>query len=307
MIKQFISQNINRTKLVNNAKLYYYGPDFKNSNNNENTTSALFGVSFDYGLEFDEDTENYFTIEFTVDYAIGAGSSSSFNRIKQVSYTVNIQDPLDYGINDGNNTDFVFPVDLGTDVLDVEHIRRISNVSLTIAKPSLRYTYVTPTELSTNSKYINVLQGIQIDGTMAGNYKGTVKITLDDSSAQESICEHQNEFDFYSDPHSDQYTSTFILRSKITGSAAIVPHIQITGGNEKGVNDQCRWSTYISSYYMKYPDYSVEAIFEESAIYSKPLPSTGKRAWISGSKCIEESNLGEFIYYHVDLIMEAAL
>lgn len=305
MIKQFISQNINRTKLVNNAKLYYYGPDFKNSNN-KNTTSALFGVSFDYGLEYDENTENYFTIEFTVEYAIATGSTSLINT-KQVSYTVNIQDPLDYGINDGNNTDFVFPVDLGNDVLTIKYIKSISNVSLTIAKPSLKYTYVTPTELSTNSKYINVLQGIQIDRTMAGNYKGTVKITLEDSSAQESICEHQNEFDFYSDPYSDQYTSTFILRSKITGSAAIKPYIQIIGGNEEGVNDQCRWSTYISSYYMKYPDYSVETILEESAIYSKPLPSTGINAEINGSKYIEESNLGEFIYYYVDLIMEAAL
>lgn len=60
MIKQFISQNIGGGVKINNSHLYFYGPNYTTTFIKDtrietlNTTKFLFGVSFDYPLEYDD-------------------------------------------------------------------------------------------------------------------------------------------------------------------------------------------------------------------------------------------------------------
>jgi hypothetical protein len=75
MIKQFISQNIGGGVKINNSHLYFYGPNYTTtvvkdtSIETLNTANYLFGVSFDYPLEYD-DNEAFFkiTAELTLTY-----------------------------------------------------------------------------------------------------------------------------------------------------------------------------------------------------------------------------------------------
>lgn len=67
MIKQFISQNIGGGVKINNSHLYFYGPNYTTTVIKDtsigalNTANYLFGVSFDYPLECD-DNEAFFKI-----------------------------------------------------------------------------------------------------------------------------------------------------------------------------------------------------------------------------------------------------
>lgn len=299
MNKLFISQNTTRniTK-ENNAKLYYYGPDHLNGNS-KSTTRVLFGVSFDYGLSYNEDTEEYFSISFTFNYITNTNEHLS----KQVSYKVNIQDVLDYGINDKNYTDFIFPFDLAQDAYNVKDIEGISNIDFEVSNPSSEYIYNAPTGLSINSKYINVIQNIFIDGEYAGNYRGKATVTLEDSSAQESLCTAINKFDFYDSPYSDITTATFILKSRITESAAIPPHISIRN-NTAAYDLKCNWDYTIIDYRMNYPNSSIETILTESGSNALSIP-TNLTTSLSTSNYIEETTLGDYMVYTVNLTIES--
>ena len=110
MIKQFISQNIGGgVKKINNSHLYFYGPNYTTtvikdrSAGTLDTENYLFGVSFDYPLEYD-DNKAFFkiTAELTITTTIGVTTSIPINQ------TVTIKTIEDTGIG-GDNKNFAIP------------------------------------------------------------------------------------------------------------------------------------------------------------------------------------------------------
>ena len=97
MIKQFIFQN-RGVKKINKSYFYFYGPNYtvpKITDSNIEplrTTNYLFGVSFDYPLDYD-DQEQYFkiTVNLTFTY-LGVDTPLPVN------YTVSVGTIKDTGI-----------------------------------------------------------------------------------------------------------------------------------------------------------------------------------------------------------------
>ena len=97
MIKQFIFQNQGGVK-INNSHLYFYGPNYTipvikdTSTETLSTANYLFGVSFDYPLEYD-DNEAFFkiTAELTITY-------QNVEVPKSINQTVTIGTMEDTGI-----------------------------------------------------------------------------------------------------------------------------------------------------------------------------------------------------------------
>jgi hypothetical protein len=241
MSRLFISQNTTNKKIINTAKMYYYGPRFKKNGNDINTSDLLFGVSFDYEIEPNNKGE-YFSISFEVQFSVEpAVVIKPFNQPGLVTRTINQSglltrtitqtvtngEVLDYGI--GNGKDFVFQVVLGTVNMRINYIKNtIDKVYLTIANPNSKYTYIKPTEISTNSPYINILQEIYVDASYANDYQFSLIVSLDDSSAQQSFCSQNCSINAAREPYVTVCTNNFIERSAIAGSSATMPSCELT-------------------------------------------------------------------------------
>lgn len=305
MNRLFISQNVisqNVTnKIVNTAKIYWYGPSIKKYEFYETTPTSLFGVSFDHEIE-PNNKEEYFSISFEVQFSV-----ESKLVTKTITQTVTNREVLDYGI--GNGKDFVFQADLGTAHTRMNYIKNtIDKVYLTIANPNPKYTYVKPTEISTNSPYINILQEIYVDSRYADDYRGSLIVSLDDSSAQQSFCSQNCSVDATNKPFVTVYNNNnnnFIERSAIAGSSATIPYCELTSeGGESWNKLRANFVFGIKNISKIYPDQNSEFILEDTVSIAS-LPSPLSSTIIQGTNCIEEGAItGDYLYFTTEVTID---
>lgn len=291
MNRLFISQNVTN-KIVNTAKIYYYGPRFKKNGNNINTSALLFGVSFDHEIEPNNEKE-YFSISFEVQFSVESGLGT-----KTITQTVTNRDVLDYGI--GNGKDFVFQNDLGNANTKINYIKNtIDKVYLTIANPNPKYTYVKPTEISTNSPYINILQEIYVDASHAGNYQWTLIASLDDSRAHhghQSFCSQNCSVNAARGPHVTVCTNDFIERSAIAGSSTIRPSYELTSKGGPWNTLKGNFVFWIKNISRIYPNQNSEFVLEDTVSIAS-LPYLSSSTIIQGTNYIKGAITGDYLYF----------
>jgi hypothetical protein len=180
MIKQFIFQNRGGGKKINKSYFYFYGPNYtvpKITDSNIEplrTANYLFGVSFDYPLDYD-DQEQYFkiTVNLTFTY-LGVDTSLPVN------YTVSVGTIEDTGIG-FDHKNFAIPVNL---LFPISSLKRMTfnSATIEICNPNPKYDYIAPTEFSTSGEYIAVNTNLYMDNSQFGSYQGIFKADLYNSS-----------------------------------------------------------------------------------------------------------------------------
>lgn len=181
MIKQFIFQNAGGKK-INKSYFYFYGPDHtvpKITDLNIDlaplrTTNYLFGVSFDYPLDYD-DQEQYFKITADLTFTY-----SGVDTPLPVNYTVSVRTIEDTGIG-FDNKNFAVPVKLLFPISSIEHMT-FNSATIEICNPNPKYDYIAPTEFSTSGEYIAVNTNLYMDIGQFGSYQGIFKADLYNSS-----------------------------------------------------------------------------------------------------------------------------
>ena len=181
MIKQFIFQNRGGGKKINKSYFYFYGPNYtvpKITDSNIETlrtANYLFGVSFDYPLDYD-DQEQYFkiTVNLTFTYL-------GVNTLLPVNYTVSVGTIEDTGIG-FDNKNFAIPVYLSFPISALERMT-FNSATIEICNPNPKYDYIAPTEFSTSGEYIAVNTNLYMDNSQFGSYQGMFKADLYNSSA----------------------------------------------------------------------------------------------------------------------------
>ena len=201
MIKQFIFQNRGGGKKINKSYFYFYGPNYtvpKITDSGINpllTSNYLFGVSFDYPLDYD-DQEQYFkiTVNLTFTY-LGVTTPLPVN------YTVSMRTIEDTGIG-FDHKNFAIPVYLSFLISLVERIT-FNSATIEICNPNPKYDYIAPTKFSTSGEYIAVTTNLYMDNSQFGSYHGMFKADLYNSSAGILVVNNPMtlEFDASSNPY----------------------------------------------------------------------------------------------------------
>lgn len=181
MIKQFIFQNGGEVKKINNSYFYFYGPDYivpKITDSNIDpllTANCLFGVSFDYPLDCD-DQERYFRITVNLTFTrLGVDTPLS------VSYPVSVGTIEDTGIG-FDHKNFAIPINILSPISSLERMT-FNSATIKIYNPNPEYDYMAPTEFSVGGEYIAVNTNLYMDISQFGSYQGMFKADLYNSSA----------------------------------------------------------------------------------------------------------------------------
>lgn len=208
MIKQFIFQNQGGGVKINNSYLYFYGPNYTipvikdTSAETLNTANYLFGVSFDYPLEYD-DNEAFFkiTAELTITY-------QNVEVPIPINQTVTVGTIEDTGIG-VDNKNFAIPVNLVFPISTVQRIE-LKSATIEVLNPNPKYIYTNPTTFETGGEYIAVTSNLYMDNTQFGSYQGIFSANLYNSS--QGILALQNpisrEFSADSQPYLNELSTT---------------------------------------------------------------------------------------------------
>ena len=203
MIKQFISQNITGggSKKINKSYFCFYGPNYTVPKITHSgieplrTANYLFGVSFDYPLDYD-DQEQYFkiTVNLTFTYL---GSDIPI----PVNYTVSVRTIEDTGIG-FDHKNFAIPVYLSFPISSLERMT-FNSATIEICNPNPKYDYIAPTEFSATGEYIAVNTNLYMDISQFGSYQGIFKADLYNSSIGILVVNNPMtlEFNANSDPY----------------------------------------------------------------------------------------------------------
>jgi len=218
MIKQFISQNIGGGVKINNSHLYFYGPNYTTtvikdtSVETLNTANYLFGVSFDYPLEYD-DNEAFFkiTAELTLTYQSVAVSVP-------INQTVTVGTIEDTGIG-GDNKNFAIPVNLLYPIRAMEKMV-LKSATIEVLNPNSKYMYTNPTAFETNGEYVAVTSNLYMDNSQFRTYQGIFNADLYNSS--QCILTLQNpisrEFSAGTQPYLNVLSTTWAKRTDLVSS-----------------------------------------------------------------------------------------
>jgi hypothetical protein len=182
MIKQFIFQNRGGGKKINKSYFYFYGPNYTvptiidSGIEPLHTTNCLFGVSFDYPLDYD-DQEQYFKITVNLTFNTYSGA----NIPLPVNYTVSMRTMEITGIG-FDHKNFAIPVNLSFPISSVERMT-FNSATIEICNPNPKYDYIAPTKFSMAGEYIAVNTNLYMDISQFGSYQGIFKVDLYNSSA----------------------------------------------------------------------------------------------------------------------------
>ena len=201
MIKQFISQNITGggSKKINKSYFYFYGPNYTVSEITDSnieplrTANYLFGVSFDYPL--DRDNQELFfkiTVNLTFTY-LGVDTPLPVN------YTVSVGTIEDTGIGfDSRN--FAIPVYLSFPISSLERMT-FNSATIEICNPNPKYDYIAPTKFSASGEYIAVHTNLYMDNSQFGSYQGRFEADLYNSSAGIFVVNNPMTLEFNANSH----------------------------------------------------------------------------------------------------------
>lgn len=297
MIKQFISQNIGGGVKINNSHLYFYGPNYTTtvikdtSAETLNTANCLFGVSFDYPLEYD-DNEAFFkiTAELTLTTHQGVTISVPINQ------TVTIGTIEDTGIG-GDNKNFAIPGYLLFSIPAIERMV-LKSATIEVLNPNSKYMYTNPTALETGGEYVAVTSNLYMDNSQFGSYHGIFNADLYNSS--QGILTLQNpisrEFSAGAQPYLIALSTTWAKRTDLVSSLTR-PDWKLHCLNRGGMASDMYMgvSYYITSYY-----YGGEIDSVLSAVENIPIPIvSGQSQIVVNSKYIDESLIGDYLIFNI--------
>lgn len=301
MIKQFIFQNGGGGKKINKSYFYFYGPNYivpKITDSNIkplDTTNCLFGVSFDYPLDYD-DQEQYFkiTINLTLDH-LGVETPLPVN------YTVSLGTIEDTGIG-FDRKNFAIPANLLFPISSLERIM-FNSATIEICNPNPKYDYIAPTKFSLQGEYVAVTTNLYMDNSMFGSYRGIFKADLYNSS--EGILIMNNpvtlEFNANSNPYTSQLQTNWAKRVDLVSSLTR-PELDLTCVDKDGMaSDMYMGVDYAVLSYSFVGD--IDTIL--SAVDRIKIPIiTGKTAGNLRSNYIDESLVGNYLIYKIDTYLQ---
>lgn len=296
MIKQFISQNIGGGVKINNSHLYFYGPNYTiavikdTGAETLNTANCLFGVSFDYPLEYD-DNEAFFkiTAELTLTYH-GVAVPIPINQ------TVTIGTIEDTGIG-RDNKNFAIPVNL---LFPISAIERIvpKSVTIEVLNPNSKYMYTNPTAFETGGEYIAVTSNLYMDNSQFGSYQGIFNADLYNSSQGILTLENpiSREFSADTQPYLTALSTTWAKRTDLVTSLTR-PDWKLYCLNQGGMDSDMYMGVnyYITSYY-----YGGEIDTMLSAVENIPIPIvSGQSQTVVNSNYIDETWIGDYLTFNI--------
>lgn len=296
MIKQFISQNIGGGVKINNSHLYFYGPDYTTtvikdtSVETQNTANYLFGVSFDYPLEYDDD-EAFFkiTAELTLTY-------QSVEVPVPINQTVTIGTIEDTGIG-GDNKNFAIRVNLLFPISAIERMV-LKSATIEVLNPNSKYMYTNPTSFETSGEYIAVTSNLYMDNSQFGSYHGRFNADLYNSS--QGILTLKNpissEFSADAQPYLNVLSTTWAKRLDLVSSLTR-PDWRLYCFDKGGMASNMYMGViyYIASYY-----FGGEIDTVLSAVENIPIPIvSGQLQAVGNSNYIDESMIGDYLIFNI--------
>lgn len=302
MIKQFISQNITGGgKKINKSYFCFYGPNYtvpKITDSNIEplrTDNCLFGVSFDYPLDYD-DQEQYFkiTVNLTITY-LGVDTTLPIN------YTVSIGTVEDTGIG-SDRKNFAIPVYLSFPISSLEHMM-FNSATIEICNPNPKYDYIAPTELSTTGEYIAVNTNLHMDNSQFGSYQGLFTADLYNSST--GILAVNNpmtlEFNANSDPYICKLQTNWAKRADLVSSMTR-PQLDLRCVDKDGMasNMYMVVNYWVTSYYF---EGEIDTIL--SAVEQIRIPIiTGQTAANGDTNYIDQRLVGSYLIYNINTYLQ---
>lgn len=296
MIKQFISQNIGGGVKINNSHLYFYGPNYTNtvikdtSVETLKTADYLFGVSFDYPLEYD-DNEAFFkiTAELTFTYL-------SVEVPVPINQTVTIGTIEDTGIG-GDNKNFAIPVNLSFPISAIERME-LKSATIEVLNPNSKYIYANPTSFETSGEYVAVTSNLYMDNSQFGSYHGIFNADLYNSSQGILTLRNPISRDFSADiqPYLNVLSTTWAKRIDLVSSLTR-PDWKLYCIDKGGMasNMYMSVSYSISSHYF---GGEIDTIL--SAVENIPIPIvSGQSQTIGNSNYIDESLIGDYLIFNI--------
>lgn len=296
MIKQFISQNIGGGVKINNSHLYFYGPNYTTTVIKDtwaetlNTANCLFGVSFDYPLEYD-DNEAFFkiTAELTL-------TCQSVEVPVHINQTVTIGTIKDTGIG-WDNKNFAIPVNSLFLISTIERMV-LKSATIEVLNPNSKYMYTNPTAFETGGEYVAVISNLYMDNSQFGSYHGIFNADLYNSS--QGILTLQNpisrEFSADTQPYLSVLSTTWAKRTDLVSSLTR-PDWKLYCLDKGGMasNMYMDVSYYISSYY-----FGGEIDTVLSAVENIPIPIvSGQSQTVVNSNYIDESLIGDYLIFNI--------
>ena len=296
MIKQFISQNIGGGVKINNSHLYFYGPNYTTtviedtSVETLNTANCLFGVSFDYPLEYDNNKAFFkITAELTL-------TRQSVEVPVPINQTVTIGTIEDTGIG-WDNKNFAIPVNLSFPISAIERMV-LKSATIEVLNPNSKYMYTNPTSFETSGEYVAVTSNLYMDNTQFGSYHGIFNADLYNSS--QGILTLQNpisgEFSADTQPYLNVLSTTWAKRTDLVSSLTRPDwKLYCFDGGGMASNMYMGISYYISSYY-----FGGEIDTVLSAVENIPIPIvSGQSQTVANSNYIDESLIGDYLIFDI--------
>lgn len=302
MIKQFIFQNRGGGgKKINKSYFYFYGPNYivpKITDSNIEplrTTNYLFGVSFDYPLDYD-DQEQYFkiTVNLTCTY-LGVDTPQSVN------YTVSVRTIEDTGIG-FDHKNFAIPVNLLFPISSLERMM-FNSATIEICNPNPKHDYIAPTELSIVGEYVAVNTNLYMDNSQFGSYQGMFKADLYNSSVGILVVNHPMilGFNANSNPYISKLQTNWAKRADLVSSMTR-PQLDLKCVDKDGM---------ASNMYMGV-NYAVTSCYFEgviddilSAVEQIKIPIiTGQTEVNRDLNYIEESQVGDYLIYRINTYLQ---
>lgn len=298
MIKQFISQNIGGGVKINNSHLYFYGPNYTNTVIKDtlapaaiNTANCLFGVSFDYPLEYD-DNEAFFKITAELTLTTHYGVTTSV----PISQTVNIR-TIEETLMGWDNKNFAFPGYLLFSIPAIERME-LKSATIEVLNPNPKYMYTNPTELETAREYVAVTSNLYMDNSQFGSYQGIFNADLYNSSQGILTLENPISREFSADvqPYLTALSTTWAKRIDLVSSLTRPDwklHCLDIGGMAS--NMYMGVSYFITSYYF---GGEIDTIL--SAVENIPIPIvSGQTQTVVNSNYIDESLVGDYLIFDI--------
>lgn len=296
MIKQFISQNIGGGVKINNSHLYFYGPNYTTASISDKsvetqyTVKHLFGVSFDYPLEYD-DNKAFFKITAELTFTV--------QRVEvpvSINQTVTIGTIKDTGMG-GDNKNFAIPANLPFFVSNIERMV-LKSATIEVLNPNSKYIYTNPTSFETDGEYIAVTSNLYMDNSQFGSYHGIFEANLYNSS--KGILTLQNpisrEFSADTQPYLNVVSTTWAKRTDLVSSITRPDwRLYCFDGGGMAFNMYMGVSYHITSHYF---EGEIDTVL--SAVENIPIPTVPTQSQtVVNSNYIDESMIGDYLLFNI--------
>lgn len=303
MIKQFISQNITGggSKKINKSYFYFYGPNYivpKIADVNVaplSTTNYLFGVSFDYPLDYD-DQGQYFKINVNLTL-----THLGTDNPMPVNYIVSVGTVEDTGIG-VDHKNFAIPVHLLFPIYSVERMT-FNSATIEICNPNPKYVYIAPTDFSATGEYIAVNTNLCMDISQFGSYQGIFKADLYNSSAGILVVNNPMalEFNANSNPYASGLQTNWAKRADLVSSMTRAQFdLKCVDKDGMASNMYMGVNYAVLSYY-----FAGEIGTILSAVGQIRIPIiTGQTAVNEDSNYIDESLVGSYLIYNINTYLQ---